>query len=181
MTTPDNKSQAQLNAHPGVKICGAPSHAEVKRTPGYPKEEIWRKGPVAFIECVEEIPCNPCEGACPQGAITVGSPITNLPVLDAEKCRGCNICLALCPGLAIYVKDYTYSDTKAKITFPYEYWPLPSKGQQVTLVDELGEAVCPGHILQVTNTERNKQTPLITAAFPKEYFERVKSMERLRS
>ena len=29
-----------------------------------PSKERYEKGPVAVIECVQEIPCNPCEAAC---------------------------------------------------------------------------------------------------------------------
>ncbi len=165
--------------HPGVKLSGAPNREEVRNCPGYPGDEFAKKGPIVFIECVEEIPCNPCEASCPRGAIKVGKPITNLPVLDAEKCIGCTMCVAACPGLAIYVKDYTYSETEATITFPYEYWPLPEKGQEVTLVDEMGEAICRGKVLRVVNPKQYNHTPLVTAAYPKEFFEQVKSMRRL--
>jgi len=48
-----------------------------------PARDRLAKGPVAVIECVQNIPCNPCEAACPARAITVGQPITALPVLDA--------------------------------------------------------------------------------------------------
>ena len=40
--------------------------------PGIPSEERMKLGPVACIECLQQIPCNPCEEACPRGAITVG-------------------------------------------------------------------------------------------------------------
>jgi len=165
--------------HPGVKLSGAPNLDEVKKTPGYPAQKYWKKGSLAFIECVEEIPCNPCESSCPQGAICVGTPITNLPVLDAEKCIGCGKCIAACPGLAIYIKNYTYAENEATVTFPYEYWPIPSRGQEVSLVDEMGDVVCQGKVLRVVNTKQNNHTPLVTCSFSKEFFERVKSMKRL--
>lgn len=163
----------------GVKLSGAPNREEVTKTPGYPAKELWHKGPLAFIECVEEIPCNPCEAACPRGAITVGKPITNLPVLEGSKCTGCTACVAACPGLAIYVKDYTYNEKEAVITFPFEYWPLPAKDQEVTLVDEMGEPVCRGKVLKVMDTKRNNHTPLVTVVYPKDYFEEVKSIKRV--
>ncbi|MCR4441466.1 MAG: 4Fe-4S binding protein [Peptococcaceae bacterium] len=165
--------------HAGVKLSGAPNREELRNSPGYPPEGLWGKGPLAFIECVEEIPCNPCETSCPQGAIKVGKPITNLPVLDGNKCLGCGACIAACPGLAIYVKDYTFSETEALITFPFEYWPLPEKGRQVVLVDEMGEPVCRGEVLRVVDIPKNNRTPLITVKYPKEFFEEVKSMQRL--
>lgn len=168
-----------VTSNPGVKISGAPNIEEVKNTPGYPKEKYWKRGPVIFIECVEEIPCNPCESACPQGAITIGKPITNLPVLDAEKCKGCGLCVAACPGLAIYMKDYTFSENEATVSFPFEYWPLPERDQEVTLVDEMGEEICQGQVVRVLNTKKQNNTPVITVKYPKEYFEKVKSIKRL--
>ena len=80
--------------------------AELKEAGRYPSQERLAKGPVAVIECCQNIPCNPCETACKFGAITVGDPITNLPVLDESKCIGCGACANLCPARpfrAIYV------------------------------------------------------------------------------
>ena len=65
----------------------------------------YAKGPVAVIECVQEIPCNPCEGACKFNAITIGEPITNLPKINETNCTGCGVCVAQCPGLAIFIVD----------------------------------------------------------------------------
>ena len=37
---------------------------ELKSIQKLPDDERYAKGPVAVIECVQEIPCNPCEAAC---------------------------------------------------------------------------------------------------------------------
>jgi len=62
------------------------------------------------IECVQDIPCNPCERARPKGTIFVGNPINNLPVFFADKCDGCRRSIPLCPGQAIFRIDMTYSN-----------------------------------------------------------------------
>ena len=49
----------------GVSYTGIPSEEELKNCFGIPSEERMKKGRVAVIECVQEIPCNPCEGTCP--------------------------------------------------------------------------------------------------------------------
>ena len=91
-----------------------------------PCEARKKEGAVAIIECYQEIPCNPCADACLRGAITV-DPIHERPKLDAEKCNGCGICLTHCPGLAIVVTDYQYSETEALLKLPYEFSPLPQE------------------------------------------------------
>ena len=108
--------------------------AELKEAGRYPSEERLKKGPVAVIECCQNIPCNPCETACKFGAITVGDLITNLPVLDESKCVGCGVCLTKCPGLAIFVVDK--SKDMATVSFPFEYLPLPEKGDIVILTKD---------------------------------------------
>ncbi len=161
----------------GVCFTGIPSAEELAKAPGVPARSEMNKGPVAVIECVQEIPCNPCEAACPSGAITVGSDITKLPVLDAEKCIGCGNCLAHCPGLAITLVNVNYSETEAAVSFPFEYLPLPKVGDEVNAVNRGGEAVCKGNVLSVRMPQSYKQTCIVTIAIPKKYVEDVRSME----
>ena len=79
-----------------------------------PSKDRFEKGPVAVIECIQEIPCNPCEAACRFGAIQIGDPITNLPKLIENKCTGCGICVANCPGLAIFIINKVYEILEEK-------------------------------------------------------------------
>ena len=105
----------------GVAYTGIPSEEELRTCPGVPSIERMKKGRVACIECVQEIPCNPCESSCKFGAIAVGSCITNLPNLDEEKCVGCGMYVASCPGLAITLLDLSYSEAEGTVDFPFEY------------------------------------------------------------
>ncbi len=162
-----------------LKTTGAPSLEELRNSPGFPTREQLRKGPVAIIECIEEIPCNPCEASCPQGAITIGENITNLPKLDFEKCIACGMCIAACPGLAIYIKDYTYSETMALLSFPYEYYPLPQVGDTVQAVDRHGKYVCDAKVIRVRNPKSNDHTAIVTIEYPKEHFDEAVSIKRI--
>ena len=164
-----------------LKKVGCPSIEELKNSPAFPKKEDYLKGPIAVIECIEEIPCNPCETSCPKGAITVGKPITNLPFIDFEKCSGCGICAAACPGLAIYVKDYNYSEEEALITFPYEYLPLPKVGDKVIAAGRKGEEIALGKIVKVLQTKASNKTAMVSMAYPKQFFEEVVTMIRLKA
>ena len=76
-----------------------------------PSENYLSKG-VAIIECVQEIPCNPCVDICPFDAISMEN-INAPPIVDYEKCTGCAHCVAICPGLAIFV-------VKTVISSPFE-------------------------------------------------------------
>ena len=163
----------------GVVIDGYPSMEEIKEANGWPTEERFAKGPVAIVECVQPIPCNPCEGACPSHAICVGQPITNTPQVDREKCTGCGLCVAACSGLAIFIIDKTYSETEATVSFPFEYYPLPEVGVQVDALTRGGEYKCRGTVVKVMNAKRNDHTAVVTIAVPKAYIDEVRTMKRI--
>lgn len=151
--------------------------AELREAGRYPSEERLAKGPVAVIECCQNIPCNPCETACKFGAITVGDPITNLPVLDESKCIGCGACITKCPGLAIFVVDK--SKAMATVSFPFEYLPLPEKGDMVKAVDRAGQYVCDAKVLRVNNASANDCTPIVMIEVPREQSDDIRSIRRL--
>ena len=100
-----------------------------------PSEEQLKRG-VAITECVQEIPCNPCVDACPVDAISMEN-INSPPFVDYDKCTGCAQCAAVCPGLAIFVVKL--EEEKALVTLPYEFLPLPEKGEEVKALDREGK------------------------------------------
>lgn len=147
--------------------------------PGYRMDEVRKaKGPVVVIECAENIPCNPCETSCPQGAITVGNPITNLPVVDVEKCIGCGKCVAICPGLAIFLIDANYAEGRGTVTFAYEYLPVPKKGDVVKAVNRKGEVVCDAVVEKNVSVKAYDMTNVMTISVPIEYLEEVRGIAR---
>lgn len=151
---------------------------ELKGNDQYPSDERFEKGPVAIAECIQEIPCNPCEPACRVGAISVGEPITNLPNINREKCTGCGLCVAQCPGLALFVVDKTFSEEKGTVSFPYEYLPLPEKGDIAQAVNRSGHVVTECTIEKVLNPGSFDRTPVITVSVPKDYVEVVRGIAR---
>lgn len=163
----------------GVRYTGIPSAQELANCPGRPGEERMKKGRVACVECVQEIPCNPCEGICPFHAITVGDQITNLPHLDEDKCTGCGLCVANCPGLAIFLVDKSLPDGEGTVDFPFEYLPLPEKGDVVDAVNRGGEVVCKGTVMAVTKVKSYGGTAVVRLKVPMEYVDEVRSMKRL--
>ncbi len=162
----------------GVKYTGIPSRQELSSCPGIVDTERFEKGPVAVIECVQEIPCNPCEDACPFRAIRVGSPITNLPTLDGEKCTGCGVCITQCPGLAIFKVHKNYTDTTALVEFPYEYFPSPEVGAEVDLGGRDGAFITKGKVVKVQRNKKSDGTTVVAVEVPKEYFMDVRTICR---
>ncbi|MDR1192940.1 MAG: 4Fe-4S binding protein, partial [Peptococcaceae bacterium] len=130
------------------------------------------------IECVQEIPCNPCERACPFGAIAVGRPITNLPILDEEKCTGCGACLALCPGLAIFRVHKNYTADTSLIEFPYEYLPLPREGSAAPCGGRDGQYIADGTVIKARQGKRSDGTTLVTVEVPKQYYMDIRTICR---
>ena len=163
----------------GILFTGIPSAQELKNCPGVPSEARMRRGRVAVIECVQNIPCDPCEGSCPQGAIVIGENITNLPCLAEDKCTGCGLCVARCPGLAITIVNKGYSKTESTIDFPFEYLPLPAKGDVVDAVNRAGEPACKGRILNVRKLPAYAGTAVVSMAIPTGFADEVRSMKRL--
>lgn len=145
----------------------------------FPSVERLEKGPIAIFECYQNIPCNPCFTACKIGAIEPFVDINDMPKLLEEKCTGCGLCLAKCPGLAISILDYTYSEEEALIKIPYEFLPLPKEGEVVMALDRSGSPVCRARIVKVTNPPSFDKTPMISMAFPKEYLKRVRHFKKL--
>lgn len=148
---------------------------EVVNIPGFPGTETLNNKKCVVIECKQNIPCNPCESACPHQAITVGNPITNLPVVDPEKCIGCGLCVAQCPGQACFLVDMSQKEYDT-VTIPYEYYPLPQKGQDVYGLGRDGKYLVKAEVLRVIMTKVNDRTAVIEVKVPKGYGMKVRNI-----
>lgn len=133
-----------------------------------PSAERRAKGPVAVIECYQNIPCNPCYTSCNRKAIKELIDINDRPELNEKLCTGCGVCVYNCPGLAITVIDETYSDTEALVKLPYEFLPLPAEGSYVTGMDRSGTPVCRAKVIKVLSGKAVDRTAVVTLAVPKE-------------
>lgn len=112
-----------------------------------PGEERKQK-PFVLIDCLYGFACNPCEFACPHGAITKTSTST-VPEIDFEKCIGCMECVYQCPGLAIF----GYNMKKDWLFMPIEYHVDEKSG--VFLVNNYGEKLGEGIIEKILR-KKNK-------------------------
>jgi len=115
-----------------------------------PQQKPGKRGKLrAIIECPQAIPCNPCETSCPAKAIKVGDNVNSIPTIDYDKCTGCGICVTKCPGLAIFLVQEDIADGIGIVGIPYEFLPLPEKGQMVIALDKEGSPVCEARVCRV--------------------------------
>ncbi len=144
-----------------------------------PDETRRKQGPVAWIECFREIPCDPCHDACRVGAIEEFSDINDLPCIDHEACTGCGLCVAACPGLAIFVIDETHSETQALLALPHEFTPLPDAGDEVVLMTRSGQEAGYGRVHRVQAPRAFDRTAVIWVIIPQDLVEQVRAIKPL--
>lgn len=162
----------------GLKHTGVISESELAAGPGIPSEARRQKGAVAVIECIEPIPCNPCEASCKAGAILVGEDITGLPRLDGDTCIGCLSCIPICPGQAIFAVDESLPEGKASVSMPYEFLPLPGKGETVIALDRAGKALGECRVTGVRKTDKMDKTAVVTLEVPREWSMKARAFRR---
>lgn len=140
---------------------------EIAAFPGADRTK--RAGIHPAIECTQNIPCNPCQDACKFGCISVGSEITALPAVNQDKqCTNCGMCVASCPGQAIFLVNETFAPGLATVTMPYELLPLPAAGDAGWGLDRSGKPVCDVSVLEVKTNKSFDHTALVTIKVPQE-------------
>lgn len=142
-----------------------------------PSDERFAQGPVAIVECFQEIPCNPCVDACKRGAIIPLKDINDLPKVDFSKCNGCGLCIAQCPGLAIFVVDKTYSETHAVLRIPYEFVPVPEQGEFALGLDRAGKERGWFEVVRVVPGAAKNKTTTVWLAVPKDLAMEVRNIK----
>ena len=139
---------------------------EIERYPGVTHSV----GIHPVIECTQNIPCNPCQDACPKHCIKIGQNITSLPVIDQSvACIGCGMCVASCSGQAIFLVNEDNGKGFAEITLPYEFLPLPKKGDKGVALSRSGKAICDAEVVGVKSLKAFDKTNLLTIKVDKKY------------
>jgi len=171
MFAPENRGKAIEKTEEGINVSasllknGFVEASEIERFPGFTKQ----KGLHPVIECTQNIPCNPCQEACPKNYIKIGEKITSLPTLnEAGECSGCGMCVASCSGQAIFLVDEDYGPGYASVTIPYEFHPLPAAGEDGRALDRSGKEICTAKVIDVKSKKAFDHTHLLTMRVPAE-------------
>jgi len=134
-----------------------------------PSDMQLKKG-VVISECIQDIPCNPCVDSCPVSAISMKD-INSIPIIDYDACIGCGKCIGVCPGLALFLIKVT--DDSGLVTIPFEFLPLPDKGQQVEVCNREGRVIGTGIVNKV---RKSGKTSIITVEVDKDHVMDVRNI-----
>ncbi len=134
---------------------------------------------IPVIRCRERIACDPCVGKCPAGAIVKTDGPGSPPRLEAERCTGCGLCAASCPGQAITLVGASAADKSAAVTVPFERCPLPELGQTWTGVSETGAPVCGVLVERIEERAAYDGTALVTVRAPRERAAEIAGIRRM--
>lgn len=181
MFAPKNRGREITETEEGIAVStnllkhGFVTDDEIERFPGF----THAAGIHPVMECTQNIPCNPCQDACPKGCIKIGEKITSLPVVNPEStCIGCGMCVASCSGQAIFLVDETYEEGYASVTIPYEFYPLPEAGTKGTALGRNGKPVCDAEIIGVKSVPAYDKTSLLTMKVPAEYAAKARFFQK---
>lgn len=172
MFAPSNRGKKIEKTEEGIEISasllknGYVADDEIERFPGF----THKVGVHPVIECTQNIPCNPCQDACPKGCISIGANITSLPIaVDDSQCINCGMCVASCSGQAIFLVNEECDENFATVTIPYEFIPYPKVGSKGSALGRDGQKVCNAEIISVKSLKAFDKTGLVTMKVPKEY------------
>jgi Na+-translocating ferredoxin:NAD+ oxidoreductase RNF subunit RnfB len=129
-----------------------------------------KSGLFPVIRCVQEIPCDPCIHICPKDMIKMmEDEIFGLPEIMKDECTGCNLCVAVCPGLAITLVDIRKEGPDGLVTVPFELLELKVKvGDEVEAVNMDGEFVTKAKVEKIIKRKAYDRTILVTLKVPKD-------------
>lgn len=139
-----------------------------------------KEGVYPVLNCVQEIPCNPCTTICPKNSIVIEGSILNPPVYKGG-CIGCEMCVAICPGLAISLVDFRKGEDPI-VTLPFEFGDDKIKvGDSVELTDRLGNVLGKGEVISFRFVEKVRTIPvktkLVKVKVPREIAEKVSGIK----
>ena len=136
-------------------------------------------GPI--LHCTQEIPCDPCVTLCPLDLIHIDNQdIRQIPVYvgDNHKCKGCNLCVVGCPGLAITLVNARNDPEYSFVSIPYEFSRASiTTGDLVKVVDTQGENLGQVPVVSVNSIANSDRTLIVRVKAPKAFAVRIAGIE----
>lgn len=179
MFAPENKGKNFSETEEGYDISknlltkGYLDNEEIEKYPGVKEEE----GVHPVIECTQNIPCNPCQDSCPNGCIVVKDIISLPELVDSEECTACGMCIASCPGQAVFLINNEAESGYSYITVPYEFSPIPNVGSLGFALDRSGEKICKAEVVEVKSFTALDKTNLLTMKVPIKYEKKARAFK----
>jgi NADPH-dependent 2,4-dienoyl-CoA reductase/sulfur reductase-like enzyme/Fe-S-cluster-containing hydrogenase component 2/bacterioferritin-associated ferredoxin len=132
-------------------------------------------GVFPVFHCSQEIPCNPCTSVCPQHAIRIeGEDLMGLPEFVGHQCDACEMCVAICPGLALTLVDFRRGEAFATVTVPYEFTAKSiKKGDVVTVLDTEGAILGNVEVTRVREAKATDHCVLVRVKAPHDIATRI--------
>lgn len=131
-----------------------------------------------LIDCPERIACDVCAAVCDRGVIRVKQTVTNRPeVVNEGNCRNCGLCVAHCPGQAVFLVSETGPDGQCRITLPYELDEEAVRGRGLLAVDNRGQPLGPARLIRVWQSERFNNTCLLEVSVSGAIASRVRGIK----
>ena len=169
MFAPENRGKLITKTEEDIDVSmnllkkGYVADDEIERYPGV----THTIGVHPVMECTQNIPCNPCQDACPKGCISIGDNITSLPVVKTDaQCIGCGMCVASCSGQAIFLVNEESEPGYGTVTMPYEFLPLPQAGMKGMALGRDGKELCEAEVVGVKSSKAFDHTNLLTIKVP---------------
>lgn len=140
-----------------------------------------KKRKIAALECFEEIPCNLCQGACPEKAIEIGRvPRTKDFILDETRCIGCGVCVDICPSGAISMIQEREEYPTSVLVLPWKGTRHWKAGESVVLVNRRGESLGSSRVTGILPLAESK-TQLVEVDVPNHLLWEARGLKKNRS
>ena len=75
--------------------------------------------------------------------------------------------MGACSGQAIFLINDAFEDGYGTVGIPYEFLPLPEKGDKGLALDRSGKEVCGAVVVEVKNSKAMDKTPMLVMKVPK--------------
>jgi ferredoxin len=97
-----------------------------------------------------------------------------LPEFVGHQCDACEMCVAICPGLALTLVDYRKDADYAIVTVPYEFTAKSiTKGEIVTVLDTEGAILGNVEVTRVREAKATDHCVLVRVKAPRDIASRI--------